>query len=87
MYCVIGFFIIIWEFFYDFLKDDKVFSHFMSLLTRDQRNTYIKIIRERIFIYLLGTVVGILLAITYNKFYKFNICVFNNNICSTNDNI
>ena len=58
-----------------FLKDDKVFDHFMSLLNREQKNTYTKIIKERVFIYLLGTVVGILLAITYNKFYKFNICI------------
>lgn len=75
MYCLVGFSLLFGSFFMHFLKDDKVFDHFMSLLTRDQRNTYTKIIKERVFIYLLGTIVGIILAVTYNKFYKFNICI------------
>ena len=75
IYCLVGFSLLFGSFFMHFLKDDKVFDHFMSLLNREQKNTYTKIIKERVFIYLLGTVVGILLAITYNKFYKFNICI------------
>tara|TARA_B100000035_G_C20505155_1_gene338616 strand:- start:7 stop:438 length:432 start_codon:yes stop_codon:yes gene_type:complete len=75
LYCAIGWSLFFGSIYMNFLKDDKVFNHFMLLLDKEQKKIYFRIIKERVFIYLVGTILGIILAITYNNNYNFNICI------------
>ena len=70
IYCFIGFTLLLSSFFMNFLKNEKVFNNFMNLLNDKQKEIYNKIVKERLFIYISGTILGlIIIFITKLVFY------------------
>ena len=61
-------------------KNSKNFKNFSMLLTDDQKNIYISVIRERLSIYVQGLIIGVILAllVTFkNNWSKVNnVCLF-----------
>ena len=75
-YCLVGISLLFSSIYMHFLKDETNFTKFISLLTSEQVQIYNKIIHERLRIYLFGVFLGIILGLTYMKFYGTNLCVF-----------
>ena len=60
-------------------KDSKIFSNFMKLLNQSQKKMYSKIIYERMSIYVMGMILGLVLGIYYylnNKTDEYRLCKF-----------
>ena len=60
-------------------KDSKIFSNFMGLLNQSQKKVYSKIISERMSIYVIGMILGLVLGIYYyfkNKTDEYSLCKF-----------
>ena len=75
LYCFIGFTLLLSSFFMNFLKNEKVFNNFMNLLNDKQKKIYNKIIKERLFIYISGTILGIIISLFLRYKYSYNICI------------
>jgi len=75
LYCFIGFTLFLSSFFMNFLKNEKVFNNFMNLLNDKQKKIYNKIIKERLFIYISGTILGIIISLFLRYKYSYNICI------------
>ena len=80
--CVIGITFLLASIFmtiFDNHKKNKIFSHFNSLLNASQRRKYQHIVRERIKIYSIALVSGLLAAILFYYRYPtmpYKICSF-----------
>ena len=60
-------------------KDNRIFSNFMKLLNQSQKKMYSKIIYERLSIYVMGMILGLVLGIYYyfqNKKDEYRLCKF-----------
>ena len=60
-------------------KDSKIFGNFMGLLNQSQKKLYSKIISERMSIYVMGMILGLVLGIYYyfkNKTDEYSLCKF-----------
>ena len=60
-------------------KDQNEFKNFYNLLNQKQQNIYEKIIQERLSIYFMGMILGLVLGIFYyihSKKDKFRLCKF-----------
>jgi hypothetical protein len=78
--CLIGFTLLIASI-YMSLDDKKsvVFQRFNRLLDESQKRTYASIVRERLRIYVMGMILGLLLALSYyvkNRKDPYRICKF-----------
>ena len=81
LYCFIGFTLLLSSIFMNFLKNENVFNNFMNLLDDKQKNIYNKIINERLYIYITGTILGIIIALIIRYKYSCNICIcFKSNV-------
>ena len=78
--CLIGFTLLFSSIYMSIIKRDNTkFSQFMNLLNDEQKKTYQRIIYERIFIYVIGMMLGVLLGIYYlftNSTDKYRLCKF-----------
>lgn len=78
--CLIGFTLFFASIYMSYLKqDNEIFNNFNKLLNEKQKIIYQKIIRERISIYISGSVLGLLTGIFYLYRYKnenYKICKF-----------
>ena len=64
--CLIGLTLLFSSIYISFIKrDNSKFSQFMNLLNDEQRETYQTIIYERISIYTIGMILGVLLGLYY----------------------
>lgn len=75
LYCFIGVTLLLSSSFMNFLKNENVFNNFMNLLNDNQKNIYNKIIKERLSIYITGTILGIIIALIFRYKYSCNICI------------
>ena len=64
--CLIGFTLLFSSIYMSYMKrDDEVFSNFMDLLDPKQKVIYAGIVFQRLYIYVMGMIIGLLLAIYY----------------------
>ena len=62
--CLIGFSLLLSSFYMSYMKkDNEIFIKFYSLLNSEQKEIYENIVRERLIIYISGSVLGIISAI------------------------
>lgn len=70
LYCLVGITLLFSSIYMMFInKNDLMFVEFNQMLNKSQRKKYLQIINERIMIYTLGTVIGIMLG----SYYIYNI--------------
>ena len=75
--CVIGITMLFSSIYLTILKQDKtIFTDFVKLLDDEQKHKYHKIVKERITAYVMGMIIGVIMAIYYysqkpNKKYIF----------------
>ncbi len=78
--CLIGFTLLFSSIYMSIMKkDNKIFSNFMKLLNQSQKKMYSKIIYERLSIYVMGMILGLVLGIYYyfqNKKDEYRLCKF-----------
>lgn len=78
--CLIGFTLLFSSIYMSIMKkDSKIFSNFMKLLNQSQKKMYSKIIYERMSIYVMGMILGLVLGIYYylnNKTDEYRLCKF-----------
>ena len=78
--CLIGFTLLFSSIYMSIMKkDSKIFSNFMGLLNQSQKKVYSKIISERMSIYVIGMILGLVLGIYYyfkNKTDEYSLCKF-----------
>ena len=78
--CLIGFTLLFSSIYMSIMKkDSKIFSNFMKLLNQSQKKMYSKIIYERMSIYVMGMILGLVLGIYYYFKYKtdkYRLCKF-----------
>ena len=75
--CSVGLIFMLSSFFFSFINtDDRIFIEFDQMLSSEQKKIYRKIIKERIHIYITGTILGLLLSIVYYQMAKekYSIC-------------
>jgi hypothetical protein len=75
--CSVGLIFMLSSFFFSFINtDDRIFIEFDQMLSSEQKKIYRKIIKERIHIYISGTILGLLLSIVYYQMAKekYSIC-------------
>jgi hypothetical protein len=76
--CLIGLTLLLSSFYMSYMKkDNDVFIKFYSLLNNEQKNIYDGIVRERLIIYVSGSILGIISAILFyrnNKSEKYILC-------------
>ena len=76
--CLIGFSLLLSSFYMSYMKkDNEIFIKFYSLLNGDQKEIYDSIVRERLIIYISGSLLGIISAILFyrnNKSEKYILC-------------
>ena len=77
-YCLIGFTLMLSGFYMSFLnRDSDHFRRFYSLLDSSQKDIYENIVKERLLIYIAGTIIGTAISYYYystHKNDKFIIC-------------
>ena len=78
--CLIGFTLLFSSIYMSIMKkDNRIFSNFMKLLNQSQKKMYSKIIYERLSIYVMGMILGLVLGIYYyfqNKKDEYRLCKF-----------
>lgn len=78
--CLIGFTLLFSSIYMSYLKQDKdIFINFNNLLNEKQKLIYQKIIKERISIYISGSILGLISGLYYLNQYKndsYKICKF-----------
>jgi hypothetical protein len=77
--CVVGITLLFSSIFMNLVKDDNYFQQFIILLDEEQRDTYFKIVTERLTIYILGMILGLTLGLLYffnNKHHQYRVCTF-----------
>lgn len=78
--CLIGISLLISSIYMSILKQDQdIFINFFKLLNQKQKVIYYNIVKERITIYVLGMILGLLLGIYYyisNPKQNYPICTF-----------
>ena len=78
--CVIGITMLFSSIYLTILKQDKtIFTDFVKLLDDEQKIKYHKIVKERVTAYVLGMVLGVVLALYYysqNPKDKYILCTF-----------
>ena len=78
--CLIGITLLISSIYSSFMKkDDNIFIKFMNSLDPGQKVIYSEIVFERIMIYVMGMILGLVLGIYYiltNKTDTYRICKF-----------
>ena len=65
-YCLVGLTLLfssIWM--HIMKKDNEVFQKFNKILDNEQKNKYSKIVTERLFIYVTGMIIGLLIGYYY----------------------
>jgi len=76
--CLIGITLLLSSFYMSYMKkDNEIFIQFYSLLNNEQKTIYDGIVRERLIIYISGSVLGIISAILFyrsNKSEKYILC-------------
>lgn len=76
--CLIGFSLLLSSFYMSYMnKDNEIFQKFYYLLDDTQKNIYNNIVRERLIIYISGSVLGIISAFLFyrnNKSEKYILC-------------
>jgi hypothetical protein len=75
--CSVGLIFILSSFFFSFINtDESIFIDFDQMLSPEQKNIYREIIKERIHIYITGSILGLLLSILYYLFVKekYSVC-------------
>ena len=78
--CAIGIMLLLTSFFFSIINtNDDIFIEFNSMLDDHQIQIYKKIIQERIYIYISGSLIGFILAMMYyyisNATYKMCSCI------------
>lgn len=77
-YCLIGITLLFSGIYMSLIKKDKpVFTNFYELLNEEQKMKYDKITKERLMIYITGSILGLFLAYIYyfkNKNDKYLFC-------------
>lgn len=68
--CFVAFILLISSVIMLFLKDENLFFKFMNTLDINQKNLYLKVVKERTHIYLGGKFIGLILAILYLLYTK-----------------
>tara|TARA_B100001094_G_scaffold283080_1_gene295583 strand:+ start:1983 stop:2426 length:444 start_codon:yes stop_codon:yes gene_type:complete len=77
-YCLVGLTLLfssIWM--HIMKKDNEVFQKFNKILDNEQKNKYSKIVTERLFIYVTGMIIGLLIGYYYyihNREKKYILC-------------
>lgn len=78
--CIIGITMLFSSVYLTILKQDKsIFTDFVKLLDDEQKIKYYKIVKERVTAYVLGMVIGVILALYYysqNPKEKYILCTF-----------
>lgn len=78
--CVVGITMLFSSVYLTILKQDKtIFTDFVKLLDSEQKEKYYKIVKERVTAYVLGMVIGVILALYYysqNPKEKYILCTF-----------
>ena len=78
--CFVAFILLISSVIMLFLKDENLFFKFMNTLDINQKNLYLKVVKERTHIYLGGKFIGLILAILYllytKNYTKNGVCIF-----------
>ncbi len=76
--CLIGFSLLLSSFYMSYMnKDNEIFKKFYYLLDDTQKNIYNNIVRERLIIYISGSLLGIISAFLFyrnNKSEKYILC-------------
>ena len=80
IYCVLGITLLISSLYLSYLKkDDEIFIRFHNLLDDKQKKEYNRIIVERITIYVIGIILGLVIGIYYllsRPNDKYKLCKF-----------
>ena len=78
--CIIGITMLISSIYMSILKQDQdIFLRFFNLLNEDQQQIYANIVKERLMIYVIGMITGLLFALLYYYKYpkqSYPICTF-----------
>ena len=78
--CVIGITMLFSSVYLAIFKQDKsLFTNFVNLLDSEQEKKYHKIVKERLTAYVVGMVLGVILALYYYKLYPkqdYILCTF-----------
>ena len=78
--CIIGVTLLFSSIYMSLLKQDKdIFVSFMNLLDPQQKQIYLKIVTERLTIYISGMIAGVVLGLLYYYKYpkqRYPICTF-----------
>ena len=70
-YCLIGFTLMLSGFYMSFLnRDSDHFRRFYSLLDTSQKEIYENIVKERLLIYIAGTIIGTAISYYYYSTHK-----------------
>jgi hypothetical protein len=76
--CLIGVSLLFSSFYMSYMNGDhEIFNHLNSLLNDSQKNIYQSIVRERLLIYIFGSILGIISAFFFyrnNKTDKYILC-------------
>ena len=76
-YCIVGFTLLFASFYMNIQKkDNEHFIRFYNLLDAGQKNKYESIVNERLIIYSVGTLLGMLSAYIYYLKYKKHNLIF-----------
>lgn len=78
-YCFIGYTLLLTSIFMHLLKNETLHNRFIKLLNEKQTKIYELIVKERITIYISGTLIGLLLGFVFMFFYpkhKYKNCLF-----------
>lgn len=80
IFCIVGFTLLLTSIVMNFIGNKKdIFFKFHNSLDSEQKKIYQKIIYERLMIYIIGMILGVLLGIFYLYKYpkdKYKICKF-----------
>ena len=78
-YCFIGYTLLLTCIFIHLLKNETLHDRFIKLLNKKQIKIYELIVKERLIIYISGTLIGLLLGFVFMFFYpkhKYTLCIF-----------